>query len=298
MRARAQLVNAPYRDVRQELLELGMDDVTATMAVPYIWFLPGTSDPYSPVVIMVVEAIQHKLQTLGVATRADGFVDGATNAALASIAGPDWKAKPWITVIGDVLAASRKASPMSLGSLGDYDVVGYYGSLGVVDTDKWTHARDGSCMGLSPVVVGLFKEVQAQANRVLKQRGQKLLAVDGFLGARTVAVVADVIGGPSAAFNTCDELARQADVIAAQIKDIANKAGAPAQVSAPLSKRRTTFRTDPATGQPRAVEQPTAAGMLPFELTPMTLGIVAIGGVLLFGATRKRRAARRARRRR
>jgi hypothetical protein len=294
------MVNQRVPDARTALLELGMTTETATLAIPYVWFTPGTSDPYSPVVIMIVEGIQHCLRQLGYRTRGDGFVDAETDAALGQIAGLDWKAKPWIVVVGDLLAAKkrgRKGTTM-LGSLGHYDRRGYYGSLGVIDPKDWTHARDGSCMGLNPTTVAIFKSVQAQANRVLKARGQKTLAVDGFLGAKTTVAVAQAIGGAGAAFNTCDELARQADTVADQLRAIADAAGAPPKVSSPAPRRRTSIKTDPTTGQTTATEQTTTAGMLPFEVTPVTLGIVGLGAVLIFmgKATKRRRAARRQRR--
>lgn len=303
-RAAEASVNRPHVDVREELLKLGMSQVSATMVVPFVWFAPGTSDPFSPAIIMLVRGIQSHLRTLGYRSRGDGYVDRATDSALRLVAGPDWKAQPWIVVVGHALRARPRGQarqPMGFGSLGHYDESGYYGSLGVIDTSDWSVSAKGNCKGKNMATVMVFRSVQAQANRVLKQRGQPMLAVDGILGPKSMTAVGSIIGG---SFNNCSELARQADIIARQIQDIADKMGTPAVATgSPVPKEKPSVKRDPVTGRDQVVYTPTAASLLPFDASPMTLAALGLGAVLIYtgmkqkpkrggGKTRRRRRRR------
>jgi hypothetical protein len=288
MRTREQMINAPHHSVRCELLELGMNSTTATMAIPYVWFLPSTSDPYSPVIIMLVEAIQSRLRTMGVRTRGDGFIDARTNHALVQIAGANWKHMPWINVIGFLLASKRrkgKGTAMSgFGSLGDYDQNGYYGSLGLVPTLPWLTSAKGTCTPTNPVTLASFMNLQKQANRVLKTSGKSLLKVDGLLGTKSVAAVNSILGS---FHRGCDAIAQRADSLASSIKRKADSAGAPTQVAAPKSTQKPVITTDPATGQ--QVVNYTRASILPFDLEdPKILAAIGIGGLLLWSAWKQK----------
>lgn len=287
MRLRESMINIPNRDVRSELLELGMNQETSTMAVPFVWFTPSTSDPYSPVIIMLVESIQHRLRTMGYRTRGDGWVDALTDKALANIAGPDWTQMPWINVIGFVLHAKKrgagKAAPMGLGSLGDYGTPGYYGSLGQVPTLPWLVNEKGTCVPTNPQTLASFMNVQNQANRVLKASGKSLLKVDGLLGKKTVDAVNSILGS---FYKDCNAVAQRADSIAASVRSKADAGGAPVSVKAPPSLQKPVVSTDPRTGQEIVTYK---ASIFPFDLgDPMTLAAVGIGGLLIWSAFKQK----------
>lgn len=298
MRLREQMVNVAHRDVRGELLQLGMSRYTAEMAIPFVWLLPSTSDPYSPVIIMIVEAIQHRLRTMGVRTKATGHVDDATNRALTDIVGRNWTHVPWITVIGFVLRGRPRPTEdtMGFGSLGDYDQHGYYGSLGQVPTTAPFVVNDkGTCVPVSPAVLAAAIEMQKQANRVLKASGKSLLKVDGLVGKKTVNAVNSILGSSY----DCNRIISTAATIAAQIKAKADAGGAPSSVQAPPSLNKPVIETDPRTGQEVVTYK---ASLLPFDLSdPMTLAAVGIGGLLLWSAYKqapKKKKAKKPRRRR
>ena len=113
-------------DAVELAMAIGMSRANATLAVPFLWITPGGSDPYSPTIIMMVEALQHSLRKLGVKTRGDGFVDKGMSSALERISGPHWKSKAWIQVFGDVIGKTDEPIPSM--PMGDIEI-------GAVDDD-------------------------------------------------------------------------------------------------------------------------------------------------------------------
>jgi len=324
MRSHAQFVNAPNVDVREELLKLGMNSETATMAIPYVWFLPGTTDPFSPVTIMLVEGIQHRLRTLGVTTRGDGFLDPATEAAIRRISGPGWKSKPWITIVGDVLRTTRMTfgkEPIAMGhygSLGDYP--GHPHSypplretLGQVSittpTGPWGHTKRGSCEPKKPETLASFRALQHAMNRVAQHKGYSRIAEDGILGNKSVALAQKIgrsgdaripgfVRSGIGAVQHCDGLAHLAvqGTMARQLEGAADKMGAPKATSPAPPKAQVIGSTGN-----QLQWSPEKAGILPFDLgIPEEYVLIggAVGLALWLSKRKKRPTRKRTRRRR
>jgi hypothetical protein len=238
---------APY-DVVTIAMNMGMDRVNAGMAVPMMWIRAATVDPYSPVVIMIVSKLQHKLALMGYPNRRDGFVDQATSDALRQLCGSDWKARTWLQIYGDVLQAAKNPK-----SPGKNTTMGYSG-FGSVDDIEWCSKANvqGNCQPLSGLVkpmtiatANIFKNLQGQANRCAQVFGFSKIAVDGRIGSGTLSLVnksakkgissMPLLGSLLSGWPNVESLARNADVAASGLKSIADSANAPAVVAGPAS---------------------------------------------------------------
>ncbi len=98
-------VTSDITDVREMLLKLNLSETTATLVIPYVNFLPRTSDAAAQGIIVIVGALQRRLDRLGFPLEVDGYMGTQTTAALAAISGPHWRDKTWLQLMGDVLAA-------------------------------------------------------------------------------------------------------------------------------------------------------------------------------------------------
>lgn len=92
---------------RNLLLKLGIGGFNATAVTPNMGRAPRTSDPKSPHIILVVSAMQDRLNEMGYGLQRTGYLDPPTAAALAEVVGPDWIARSWRDVIARLLAAQN-----------------------------------------------------------------------------------------------------------------------------------------------------------------------------------------------
>lgn len=96
----------------------------------------------------------------------------------------------------------------------------------------------GVCKPMNFPALGAVQEFQRQLNRVAQIKKFSKIAVDGAVGPQTIALFrkvqaisnGNVMGDPS----SCMGIAPDVDVLADQIRDLANALGAPAQVSGGL----------------------------------------------------------------
>lgn len=96
---------------REQLKKLGVGDVHATLAIPYLYFFPRTSDADAQGIQIIVSAIQR-----GLRVPETGILNQRTIDKLARVSGPTWFDKSWNALIGDILT---KPIPM-----GGYVTVG------------------------------------------------------------------------------------------------------------------------------------------------------------------------------
>jgi hypothetical protein len=91
---------------RTLLLRLGVSDFNATMMIPYMFTSPMTTDPKSPMIILLVKHLQKKLNTMGAGLIVTGYLDRPTAAALSGLLGGNqWSSWAW----SDVIAATIKS---------------------------------------------------------------------------------------------------------------------------------------------------------------------------------------------
>lgn len=107
------------------LLALGVDSFLADIAIPFVWFAPGTVDPDSPSIIEINKAMQRGLHKLGYRqVTVNGILDRQTAAALDQVSGPRgaWMQKSLVQILGDILSASRNPdrSAHKINALGGY----------------------------------------------------------------------------------------------------------------------------------------------------------------------------------
>jgi hypothetical protein len=242
-------------DVTNVLLDMGMDRANAEMAVPFMFMMPATTDPYSPTIIMIVATIQKRLAAKGYANKGRGFVDKATANALNQLAGRKWRNKTWLQLCGDVLNR--------IGSTPDRSkAMGMGADDGVLIWCSKEYPQ-GGCTPLSGVVkpmtvytAEVFKDMQNQANRCASKLSLSPTAVDGRIGTGTLSLANKIVAklkrdGSSSVYRTMakqvtqhgisaawpvssiDELAAIADRVADTFKAVANTAGALTRVPGP-----------------------------------------------------------------
>jgi len=93
---------------RQQLKAIGVGEVHATLAIPYLYYLPRTSDADAQGVQVIVAALQ---RALGVPDT--GYMGDRTANAIATVSGSGWFDKRWNEIIGDVLTRKPRAQAMS-----------------------------------------------------------------------------------------------------------------------------------------------------------------------------------------
>lgn len=91
---------------RNLLLQLGVGDFNATMAIPYMFIAPRALDPAMPQMIVTINEIQKALASMGAPNIAQtGVLDPATGDAIAQLAGPEWIAMPFYEIVKAVVNA-------------------------------------------------------------------------------------------------------------------------------------------------------------------------------------------------
>lgn len=105
----------------------------------------------------------------------------------------------------------------------------------------------GVCKPQNFPALQAVQEFQRQLNRVAQVKGLGKIGVDGAVGPKTVALFKSVqsIGAGSIMgdASSCMGIAPDVDVLAAQIRDLADTLGAPATVSGPISIMPATIVT-------------------------------------------------------
>ena len=91
----------------------------------------------------------------------------------------------------------------------------------------------GICKPMDTATLAVYRDLQAQANRVAHVRGLAKIDVDGRIGPETVALVEGIM---MASYGQCDQVAAIADELAQAIRGTADAIGAPADVSAPRTR--------------------------------------------------------------
>ena len=99
---------------REQLKNLGVGEVHATLAIPYLYYVPRTSDADAQGVQVIVAALQRALHV-----PETGYMGDRTANALERVAGADWFDKRWNQLVGDVLTR-----PQATNGLGNYIEVG------------------------------------------------------------------------------------------------------------------------------------------------------------------------------
>jgi len=89
--------------LREYLLAAGVGQYALEMSIPYMNFLPGTTEPYAQGVLQLVKGLQRLLNRHGAKLVEDGGVGVETVAAIQVFAGPRWKEKSWAQIYADVL---------------------------------------------------------------------------------------------------------------------------------------------------------------------------------------------------
>lgn len=268
-------------DVPQQLRLLGLNQIESSMAVPYMWFTPGASDPDSPVVLAIVKGLQNGLAKLGIPTRRDGYVDRRTRLGLERISGPTWKAKAWTQIYSEMIDALRagRCPPPRKGRKN------MYLPMGDLPRSAYNFTSAGTAYGVGDETHALFKDLQRQLNRLASLPGSGFGKVgeDGKIGGNTVAAVQgaeNFIAVNIVPTYTQAGVAKAADRARDEFRYQANQRGASAKVSAPTSKKRSgggagAVTIDPSTGGLTT----TKAGLIDELMTPTGLAIV--GGSLL-----------------
>ena len=274
-------------DVVQQLIKLGADRVAATMAVPFMWFTPATSDPYSPVIISIVQGAQRALAKLGIPTRGDGYVDRRTSAGLQRVAGVHWKSKAWTQIYSELIEAIQKGwCPPAKGK-----TMAYLSGMGAVAASNFGFTARGSAKAADHDQRGptrrTFEELQRQINRIAQASGAfGKIGVDGIIGKNTVAAATAAENACGASFirgfpsHSITDVATDADTAGEGFASCADQMGAPARVSAPASKKaagggEALVTQDPVTGGLTT----TKAGFIDELMSPM--GLALAGGTVL-----------------
>ena len=244
MRSYDQFVNRPHGDLRQQLLLLGMSETAITMSMPQMWFAPATTDPYSPAVVMIVEAIQYHL-----GLQQTGYIDAPTKRALSLCCGASWANRPWSIVVGQVLANRKRAGaetmyeyqrPMAgpLDSFVDWakGLLGGGSDEMTFDPMETAFTVNGTtCIPTTSAVKRGYVEFQKQLNRA--QAALSLgptVGVDGKLGnetlmaAKRVALAAPGQVGLMGTATSCSALARSATAWTPLLKQIGDSRSVPA----------------------------------------------------------------------
>lgn len=94
--------NLHQPDLRDMLLDAGIGQYNAIMSIPYMNFLPRTTDPYAQGVIQIVQGLQRMLNWRGSGLDVDGRMGDSTIAELLVYAGPRWYDKSWAQLYADV----------------------------------------------------------------------------------------------------------------------------------------------------------------------------------------------------
>ena len=95
-------------NARQLLLDLGMGNYNATIAIQYMFLAPASTDPAMPSIILMTKHLQQGLRAAGAsAVAVTGRIDDATATALEALVGSEWNHVTWYALFGAVVTAKR-----------------------------------------------------------------------------------------------------------------------------------------------------------------------------------------------
>ena len=125
----------PQLDTRDLLLTGGVGQYTADMSMPYMFFLPRTSDPYAQGVMQIIQALQRIYNKRGSRLDVDGGLGEKTVTAIGRVSGPRWYDKSWAQLLGDAIAGREwegfgRKDRMADEPLSDFDYVAPPNPLG------------------------------------------------------------------------------------------------------------------------------------------------------------------------
>lgn len=185
-----------------------------------------------------------------------------------------------------------------------------YLQLGVVDTSHFNSTKyPGVCNPSDSDTLAIFKNLQAQLNRVAQGLGLTKITVDGSIGPGTVALLAQIAanitsGGVSAdpARNilaqtsgyTCVDVASNADMLGSAAQGMADQMSVPTQVQQPSA----TSTLVSSAGVVSKIRTPTPAATA--SLTDMLAGVdqttllalAAGAGAIIYFTGKPKRGAR------
>ena len=112
----------------------------------------------------------------------------------------------------------------------------YFPPMGSIDAASFNDSRfPGIAYATNPATHAVFTDLQKQLNRAAyAQKLTKRLALDGKIGADTVALANVVKPTPMFDYSTVRNLPLNADIVAAAAKAIADGAGVPQNVPSPI----------------------------------------------------------------
>ena len=306
----------------QEMLStLGVPDALISLPLPYLWMLPGTTDPDTAGVVEIVRALQRGLFRLGFGNVVQtGTFDKATRDALAKVS-PNWANKAWIQIVGDVVGKLRHPDLKARMAVGVMRGVGDYieyepgvtgpplgplpsvmvgtppGPMGMGDTATdagGTLTWSASGTACKPVPSGsgttynAFKDLQRQVNRRLsKVTGGGRITEDGIIGSGTLAAIQRL----GFYYSSCGQVAAIANTLRAKFKAEADALGIPANANKSGSgSSSSSVATTAVPGAPVAAAVPTIGGMETLKkYAPFFL--VAAGAAFFFAQKKKGRKA-------
>jgi hypothetical protein len=296
-------------ELPEQLAMFGLNRSEQLLAVPYMWFTPGGSDPDSAGAQAVVLGAKNALRALGLPIKPTGYVDRATVDGLCQVAGRNWKSQPWTHIyrsLRGAIISGVKLTP------GPGPQAGNVYALGDVPMSSIKISPRGTASGGNAATTELFRELQRQINRLAHvTKGFGKLKVDGLIGKNTVAaaVAAENAAGQSVfQTHTVEAVARRADVATDAFRQAANQIGAPAKVAGSTSSSHAgggsgAVRQDPTReGGLTTAPNSTFDSLLSQLQSPLGLAAVGVGAFGLFfmldkGRGRKKTKRRRRRRR-
>lgn len=251
-------------NARQMLMDLGSAPSLATIALPYVWMLPGTTDPDAQGVIEIVRCIQRGLRGLGHKVMVSGVLDRTTAETLDLLVPPkgSWPSTTWIVIMQRLQHAIRNPRrvmteievPMGLG--------GYYGygplpgrmvglpagplGLGATVQDAGADLEFGRGIKIPTNIVPVpkdsgrtfeaFRNLQRQVNRLLTRipNGGRV-DEDGIIGESTRKSMEKLAAGLPIPIGNTVSIAQKAVTWGSILKSLADKAA----ISATANKAST-----------------------------------------------------------
>lgn len=93
---------------RSILLRLGVSDLNATQIIPYMFTSPMTTDPKSPMIMLLVKHMQKVLNQMGANLIVTSYLDRPTSSALDGLfGGTQWSSWAWTDVISGIVKAKQ-----------------------------------------------------------------------------------------------------------------------------------------------------------------------------------------------
>ncbi len=323
------MIKSQAPNVREMLLNLGVGSFVADIAIPFVWFTPGTIDPDSASVIEIIRALQRGLRKLGYRqVRVSGGLDRATARALDQVSGPPgaWMQKALIQILGDVSSALKDPDramhkiefrggglggyftfqgtppgplpglppgPLGMGATAEDAGIALEFGLGVRDKTNIVPIPKSS-----GGTFAAFKNLQRQINRALSTipNGGRI-SEDGIIGGGTLVGLRKIksamgfLGGLITVGSTLS-VAERSVTIANALDTFADQRGAPPKVNIGSSVTNASISEPtppPVTSQQVASIQRSASIK---KFAPLLL-IAGVGGVAWFATQKKRKKGKR-----